>query len=96
MALDMRTLDMRLLLNAIKKSEFKVASPEDYLRKAQTTNLTSTADEGELEDKLITFFIDYLDAEKSPNLIAKNFGTTKNAVVATREAWSTELAKYYS
>ena len=55
MVLDMRTLDMRLLLNAIKKSEFKVAFPEDYLRKAQTTNLTSTADEGELEDKLIAF-----------------------------------------
>lgn len=58
------TLNMRLLLNAIKKSEFEIAFPEDYLRIAQTTNLTSTADEGELEDKLIDFFIDYLDAKK--------------------------------
>lgn len=90
------TLDMRLLLNAIKKSEFKVAFPNDYLCVAQTTNLTSTADEGELEDKLIDFFIDYLDAKKSPVFIAKKFGTTKNAVVTTREAWSTELAKYCS
>lgn len=70
-------LSMRLLLNAIKKSEFKVEFPNDYLRVAQTTNLTSTADEGELEDKLIAFFIDYLDAEKSPVFIAKSSALLK-------------------
>ena len=87
---------MRSLLDAIRNSEFEIRFPDGYLNALQIANPTPTTDEGEVEDRLIDFFINYLDTSKQPKIVAKRYDTTESAVKAERESWSTKLAKYYS
>ena len=95
-----RTLNMKKVIRACFNKTFGAKFPEHYVRSLPILAPHSLEADGhfaemDIEEAVIRFCREYLDASKKPEEIALIYGTTAAEVESVRGQWAYELSKYF-